>query len=75
MSHRLVILGGGIAGWWFFRDQPIPPPADHHEIRLSRRTGIVCWAVFFLLLIGLPIVSLGQAGGALDLFQRFYRVG
>ncbi|MEZ4507546.1 MAG: chromate efflux transporter [Thermomicrobiales bacterium] len=70
-----IILAAGVAGWWLFRNLPLPPLAHGREGGLDRRVGAVCLAIFALLLIGLPILSLGKATGAAELFARFYWVG
>jgi chromate transporter len=74
-AQPVIIVLAGVLGWWFFRGEPLPPLGHHREVRLSRRLGITCWALFFGLLVGLPLLSLGSADGALELFERFYRVG
>jgi chromate transporter len=74
-AQPVVILLAGLLGWWLFRGEPLPALGRHREIRLGRRIGIACWALFFGLLIGLPLLRAIHPGGALDLFTRFYRVG
>ncbi len=74
-AQGLVIVGAGLVGWRLYRDAPLPPPANHHEVRISRRIGIACWGIFFGLLLGLPLLRLGSSDGAVDLFERFFRVG
>jgi chromate transporter len=74
-AQPVVILLAGLLGWWLFRGEPLPALGHHREIRLDRRIGIACWALFFGLLIGLPLLRAIHPGGALDLFTRFYRVG
>jgi chromate transporter len=74
-AQPVVILLAGLLGWWLFRGEPLPALGHHREIRLGRRIGIACWALFFGLLIGLPLLRAIHPGGALDLFTRFYRVG
>ena len=59
-----IILCAGLIGWWLFRNEPLPPPTGHHEVRIGRRFGLSCWVLFALLLVGLPLVQLGRANGA-----------
>lgn len=70
-----VILGGGAIGWWFYR-KSIPRTesigaADwrHHLIA----GGIL--AVFFLLLILLPILASTTGRKDIAVFDSFYRAG
>ena len=42
---------------------------------LSRRTGALCLAAFFVLLAGLPLLTRTTANPWLAVFDRFYRVG
>jgi chromate transporter len=65
---------GGIAGLVLTRDAP---PADHAGLPLSvgRGTGFLCLALFFILLIGLPLLAAAMPSHALDLVSAFYRAG
>jgi chromate transporter len=74
-AQLFVIAAAGVIGWRLFRDVTVAWPAHHHAVRLGPRFGIACWILFFGLLIGLPLLRLGDAGSGFDLFNRFYRVG
>lgn len=70
----LAIIAGGLIGWRFL------PLADHEPHRpmgfpVSRRLGFVLLAVFFLLLIGLPVLAAALADPTLEAFAAFYRAG
>jgi chromate transporter len=69
-----AIAAGAVAGRvWCQR--PEKGAAGDLPVRLSRRTGTLLIAVFFLLLLGLPaLVAISQAQ-ALALFDAFYRAG
>jgi chromate transporter len=69
-----AITAGAVAGRvWCQR--PEKGAAGDLPVRLSRRTGTLLIAVFFLLLLGLPaLVAISQAQ-ALALFDAFYRAG
>lgn len=68
-----VLLAGGIAGFAFLksgdlgRHVPLTSP-------LGRRTGAVLIAIFFALLVLLPVVAT-KAGAGVQLFDIFYRAG
>lgn len=77
-----VIAAGALLGWAFLRsatpapgareaDNPAAPPGGTP----ARRTGLACLALFFLLLLGLPAAVRITNLPALDVFDRFYRVG
>ena len=69
-----AIAFGALAGLWLCRsDEPVG--AGHMPSPVSRRVGFVMLALFFVLLVGLPILrSLGAPQGV-ALFGAFYRSG
>jgi chromate transporter len=69
-----AIAFGGLAGLWLCRsDEPVA--AGHMPSPVSRRVGFVMLALFFILLVGLPILrSLGAPQGVAVL-GAFYRSG
>lgn len=73
-AQLLVIAVAGVLGWRLFRYEPAGSPMHQHPVRLSRSFGIACW-VLFATLLGLSLLASGVAGGAIDLFVRFFRVG
>jgi chromate transporter len=44
-------------------------------LRVSRTTGVIMLAIFFALLIGLPLLAAAFPGHALQAFEAFYRAG
>lgn len=70
-----VIAAGGVLGWWLFRQeapvQGTAPVADwrHHLVAGS------LLALFFLLLLGLPVVAAATGWHGLTVFDSFYRAG
>jgi chromate transporter len=69
-----VIVLGGVAGLWLCRDIPASP-SGHISIPVSRSVGIAALALFFLLLLGLPVLRGLTASSAVALFDAFYRSG
>jgi len=69
-----AIVLGGIAGVLLFRGEA---PADHASLPLnvSRRTGAVLLAIFFVLLAGLPLLASASQAQTVKLFDAFYRAG
>jgi chromate transporter len=73
LAQIAAILLGALAGVMLCRGAPTPA-AGHVTMPVSRRTGLVALAAFFLLLIGLQLLQ-GQLGQGIDLFTAFYRSG
>ncbi len=69
-----AIVLGGVMGVTLLKGSA---PADHVSLPLtvSRSTGIFLLAVFFALLIGLPLLAAMLPSQSLKLFEAFYRAG
>jgi chromate transporter len=68
------ILLGGIAGLWLCRGAP-PTATGHIVMPVSRAAGVVALVVFFVLLVGLPILQSFRIWPGVALFDDFYRSG
>jgi len=66
-----TIVAGGLAGWLLCRGEG-DAAAESGVMPVSRRHGITCLAVFFLLL---ALAFVPVAAGPLGLFDAFYRSG
>ena len=71
-----AIVFGAIAGLWLCR-APASTPSEQSQasVPVSRRTGLLALATFFLLLFGLPILRSLTHSQAVALFEAFYRSG
>jgi chromate transporter len=69
-----AIVVGGLAGLWLCRGAPADP-AGHSMFPVSRRVGAVMLALFFGLLILLPVARAGFPAQGLALFDAFFRAG
>ncbi|HUC68078.1 MAG TPA: chromate efflux transporter [Stellaceae bacterium] len=69
-----AILLGGIAGLWLCRGAP-PAMQGHMSVPVSRKAGVAALALFFLLLLGIPLVQSFVTAPGLALFDAFYRSG
>lgn len=69
-----AIVVGGLAGLWLCRDTAANA-VGHLTFPVSRRVGIVALALFFALLLLLPLVRAGLPAQGLALFDSFYRAG
>jgi chromate transporter len=69
-----VILVGGLVGWAFLR---VDAPVDHVDmgIRVKRRIAIAALTLFFIALIGLPLLAAAFPSQTLALIDSFYRSG
>ena len=69
-----VILVGGLIGWAFLRSDA---PIDHVDmgVQVKRSVAIAVLALFFVALIGLPILAAAFPTQTLALVDSFYRSG
>jgi chromate transporter len=69
-----AIVLGGVAGVVLFRSLP---PTDHVALPhpISRTVGALALVLFFLLLLGLPLLAAALPSQGLTLFEAFYRAG
>ncbi|RTZ41086.1 chromate efflux transporter [Candidimonas sp. SYP-B2681] len=74
LSQLGAIIVAGIAGWWLIK----PTQEIAHEalsIRVSRRTGAILLAIFFTLLVSLPLLAQASHNPGMSMLDVFYRVG
>ncbi len=71
----IVILGGGLLGWIFFRRGLDNQDIERTESSIGRRLAIASLVVFAVLLVGLPIMERLFDSGPLQVFDSFYRSG
>lgn len=69
-----VIILGGIIGWMFLPRNELGQITPLN-VPVSRNLAIACFAVFFLLLGGLPLARAMADSHSLDLIDSFYRTG
>ena len=68
------ILLGGLAGLWLCRGAP-PTATGHIVMPVSRTAGVTALVVFFVLLVGLPVLQNFRISPSIALFDAFYRSG
>ncbi len=73
-SQILVILGAGVVGWALFRG-PGTAARPAAAVPVSRTAARASLAVFFALLLGLPLLRQVAGSPALAVFDSFYRAG
>jgi chromate transporter len=69
-----AILLGALAGLAFCRGFPVSNPVED-AFAPARKTGLICLALFFLLLLVLPWLAAVTRDPALAVFSAFYRSG
>lgn len=69
-----AIMVGAVAGLWLLR---AVAPADHVSLplKVGRTAGTIFLLLFFVLLIGLPVLAATMPSQALNVFNAFYRAG
>jgi chromate transporter len=69
-----AIILGGLIGLWLLRSEA---PTDHvaMPLKVGRTAGTVFLALFFILLVGLPLLAAVMPSHALIVFEAFYRAG
>jgi chromate transporter len=74
VAQILAIALGGVAGLWLCRGAQ-PVAGAHMPIPVGRATGLAALTLFFVLLLGLPIVQSIEGAPGIALFDAFYRSG
>ena len=74
LSQVIVIVLGGVLGWLFLR-APAATNEGSGPSSLSARFGLAAWALFFVILAVLPLLSEAVDAQPLALFDSFYRTG
>jgi chromate transporter len=70
-----AIIGGGLIGWWILKGADAGSGSAALTIGIPRAWSWPAGILFFLLLIGLPLLRAGVASHALAAFDSFYRSG
>lgn len=74
LGQILVLAAGGLIGWRFLRQTEEAKRAVF-PLAIPRPLAVVCWIVFVVLLLGLPLLRLVIHSQGLALFDTFFRVG
>ena len=69
-----AIVLGGLTGLAFCKNLPVPDTGGL-SVPVSRRAGSVFLSLFFVLLIGLPVLAGMSDSHVIDIIDRFYRAG
>lgn len=70
-----AILLAGVAGFLLYRNQPILGKQSARPFPVSKRVGVSCLALFFGLLLFLPVLNNVTSSKWIALMDSFYRSG
>ncbi|MDP9128899.1 MAG: chromate efflux transporter [Candidatus Binatota bacterium] len=74
-GEQLVsIVVAGIIGWLLLAPAALSSP-PHALFPVSKPVGVIAWIIFFVLLLGLPVLRPLAQSHTLDVFDSFFRVG
>ncbi|MBM2805149.1 MAG: chromate transporter [Deltaproteobacteria bacterium] len=74
VGQLVSIVAAGIIGWSFLAPTTLGSQA-HAQFPVSKRVGVIAWIIFFVLLLGLPVLRPLAQSHSLDVFDSFFRVG
>jgi chromate transporter len=74
LGQVLIIVAAGLVGWRQLRAQN-GPPAPHARVPIGKSTATVAWVLFWVLLVGLPLLRQVTSIQGLAVLDSFYRVG
>lgn len=69
-----IIVAAGFVGWWLL-SASTGPGRSHERVQISRRLSVCSLAIFFTLLVALPIGRSLTANPALAMADSFFRAG
>ena len=73
-GQLVSIVAAGIIGWLFLAPTALGSQAQA-QFPVSKRAGVIAWIIFFVLLLGLPVIRPLAQSHSLDVFDSFFRVG
>jgi chromate transporter len=74
LGQVLILAVAGVVGWQRLGSAETATPARVH-VPIGGRTARSAWVLFFVLLVGLPLLRQTNSSQALAVFDSFYRVG
>ena len=74
VGQLFALIAAAIIGWLFLAPATLAAQT-HAQFPVSRRAGVIAWIIFFVLLLGLPMIRTLAQNHWLDVFDSFFRVG
>jgi chromate transporter len=76
-SQLAIIAGGAVIGWLMLRAPAVEPEADPAAAPspIGRRAGAVALGLFFVLLLGLPLLRAVTGSEGVAMVETYYRTG
>lgn len=74
IGQILIIVVTGFIGVYLYKNQELPKVSDM-TVTLSKRAGTIAFAIFFILLLGLPLLRQVTDLHLVSVFDAFYRSG
>jgi chromate transporter len=75
MAQVGIIAGGGTLGWWLYRGTISSPQTSPRTDLRGHALAVAILAVFFSLLVLLPLLASATGSRAVAVFDSFYRAG
>ncbi|MGH9245885.1 MAG: chromate efflux transporter [Acidimicrobiales bacterium] len=73
-AQVLVIVAGGLIGWYLLRNTDASPDVKV-EVPIGRRAAVVSWFLFIGLLVAMPLVRQAADNQVTNIADGFYRSG
>ena len=74
MGQLASIVIAGVVGLIIFPGA-VSSSDSHMRFPIGKKTGVAAWIIFFLLLVGLPLVRQLAPSHTIEVFDSFFRVG
>lgn len=75
VTQVLIIIAAGAIGFWLYRNSGAPAGAPEIRVPIKRSWAVCCLVLFFVLLVGLPLLRGITTWHSLAVFDSFYRSG
>jgi len=77
LSQLAIIAAGAVIGWLALRPPPLTTATEAAAgpSSIGRRAGAVALALFFVLLVGLPLISAATGSAGVAMVEPYYRTG
>ncbi|SDO15859.1 chromate transporter [Psychrobacillus sp. OK028] len=74
IGQIVIIVAAGVFGYIYFKNETIEA-APEMKLSFGKKTGIISWSLFFLLLVLVPLLKPFVQSVYYTIFDTYYRVG